>query len=98
MKHFHQADGASTADILLNAKISDDPNIFRVDLLPRSVQDRIEVARRKGCHLFSIRWPTGESALTLCKPGTSVPTDENIIAAYHECQRMSHLHHERTES
>ena len=73
------------ADIVANAKVSDYfPTL--VDVSTPNARAVLVAAAKRGSRLVSINWITGEFALALCKPGTSVPTDENIVIAYQACQ------------
>jgi hypothetical protein len=80
----------SPANILANAWISHDCQKYIKDLDPHA-RSVIEAASEYGANLVSIRWPTGEFALALCKPGYRRPKARNIIAAYHACQHNSQL-------
>ena len=78
----------STADIVANAQISDYCQ-RHVEVIDRQSRSVIVAARKRGSHLVSLKWKTGEVVLALCKPGTRVPTDENIVIAYQACQRLA---------
>ena len=71
-----------------NAQISDYCQ-RHVEVIDRQSRSVIVAARKRGSHLVSLKWKTGEFALALCKPGTRVPTDENIVIAYQACQRLA---------
>jgi hypothetical protein len=75
----------SNAAILAQARVSDDPAIMYIDQLAPDVQVHIAVARLRGFHPVSVRWPTGQFALMFCEPGTRWPSVKNIITAYKHC-------------
>ena len=79
----------SPADIVANAQISDYCQTH-VDVINRQSRGVIVAARKRGSHLVSLKWKTGEFVLALCKPGTRVPTDDNIVIAYQACQGVRH--------
>lgn len=82
MKH---APNPSNAAILAEARISDDPEVMRINQLAPEVQAHIASARLKGFHPVSVRWPGGQFALMFCEPGTRWPSVKNIITAYKHC-------------
>ena len=77
------------ADILANAMINDSPAVMGVDQLSPAIQADIVAARLHGYHPVSVRWKTGEFALMLCEPGTSMPPPEKILEAYYQCRRTN---------
>lgn len=77
------------ADILANALINDSPAVMGLDQLAPAIQAYIVAARLRGYHPVSVRWKTGEFALMLCAPGTSMPAPEKILEAYYQCRQTN---------
>lgn len=86
---------ATRAEILTNTKISRKYDTKHLDY---RVQALISPALQRGSNLVSLRWPTGEFALSLCKAGTYRPTNQNIVAAYEQCRRIANKSSERKKS
>ena len=86
------------ADILAYAMINDSPAVMGLDQLSPAIQAEIVTARLKGYHPVSVRWKTGEFALMLCEPGTSMPSPEKILEAFYQCRRTNKTFPEGTQS
>lgn len=80
---------STPADILANARISDQPEIMQLDQLDAQTQMHIVTARLQGYHPVSVRWPGGLFVLMFCEPGTNMPDPQKVIAAYHHCLQTS---------
>lgn len=72
----------TTSEILNSAYVSDKipPGI----LAALSTQDAlmVEEGQRAGCQLVHVYWPTGESALMFCSPGSNMPDPNMVVQAY----------------
>ena len=79
----------TTAEILANALISDNPEIMQLDQLDAATQLQIVTARLHGYHPVSVRWAGGLFALMFCEPGTNMPHPQQVIAAYQQCLQTS---------
>ena len=86
------------ADILAYAMINDSPAVMGLDQLSPAIQAEIVTARLKGYHPVSVRWKTGEFALMLCEPGTSMPAPAKILEAYYQCRQSNKTFPEGTKS
>ena len=86
------------ADILAYALINDSPAVMGIDQLSPAIQADIVAARLHGYHPVSVRWKTGEFALMLCEPGTSMPPPEKILEAYYQCRRTNKTFPEEIQS
>jgi hypothetical protein len=97
MKRSKQAHYSSNAAILAEARISDDPEILRIDQLAPEIQAHIASARLKGFHPVSVRWPGGQFALMFCEPGTCWPSVKNVITAYKHCLKTTQVFPQGTQ-
>ena len=80
---------SSAADILAEVRISDAPEVMRLNKLAPEVQAEIVQARLAGYSPVSLRWPGGQIAIVFCEHGESWPKPENIISAYRRCLQTS---------
>ena len=86
------------SDILANAFVNDNPAVMGLNQLAPEIQSQIITARLKGFHPVSVRWKTGEFALMLCEPGTTMPPPQKILEAYYQCRRTDKTYPEGVES
>ena len=86
------------ADILAYAMINDSPAVMGLDQLSPAIQAEIVTARLKGYHPVSVRWQTGEFALMLCEPGTSMPPPQKILEAFYQSRQTNKTFPEGTLS
>ena len=86
------------AAILANALINDSPAVMGLDQLSPAIQAEIVTARLKGYHPVSVRWQTGEFALMLCEPGTSMPPPQKILEAFYQSRQTNKTFPEGTLS
>ena len=84
----------NAADILANARISDQPEIMQLDQLDAHTLMHIVTVRLYGYHPVSVRWPGGLFALMFCEPGTNMPDPQKVISAYLHCVQTSKVYPE----
>ena len=89
MKQTRPAPYSRQAGILAYALINDSPAVTGIDQLSPAIQAELVAARLRGYHPVSVRWKTGEFALMLCEPGTSMPPPEKILEAYYQCRQTN---------
>lgn len=81
-KHHREPRFKSATEILANARVSEDPERVKLDLLPANVRAQIVQAQASGYRPVCVYWPDGVMAIMLLEPGHDMPDPTQVVRAY----------------
>jgi hypothetical protein len=79
----------SDHDILRTVVFFDAPDDLNIDKLSVSTREKHEAEVSKGFHPIRASWPTGQTVIMYCDPGTTLPQPGDVLAVYKQCMKLN---------